>query len=238
MATSALRRLLDDVVGQLEPLRDEHARHGKAEELRQMRAPRRGVEREEVGHLRLAEHLQPLGDEALRRSPRARAPGSRCRRRRRCASSPCVPGTRSSSSRSRTCSKISPTRHRWHLHPISARDGATRARDRGARRSRSAARSQVNVSAKRRACTPSRATSAASPAMRPIAAAIARDVAVRDEISRLAVAHRLTDAGRVRRDDRRAARRRLEIRDPPPFLRRGEDERPRAPQQAQLLRPR
>src|SRR5262249_14163276 len=51
-------------------------------------------------------------------------------------------------------------------------------------------------------------------------------VAVRNEETRLAVAHRLADSRRVRRDDRRGARRGLEVRDSPALLWRRKHERP------------
>src|SRR4030095_13962057 len=56
-----------------------------------------------------------------------------------------------------------------------------------------------------------------------------------NEIAGLVVEDRLADARRVGCDHRRTARGCLEIRDAPSLLRRGEDERPRASQQAQLL---
>ena len=61
------------------------------------------------------------------------------------------------------------------------------------------------------------------------------DVAMRAEESGLAVAHRFADPGRIGRHDRCPARRRLEIRDAPALLRRGERERPGASQQRDLV---
>ena len=100
----------------------------------------------------------------------------------------------------------------------------------------SAARSHVNVSAKARAATPSDATSSRDSARRRIAAAMARDVAVRHEKAGHAVAHRLANARRVGRDDRRCARGSFEVRDAPALLGRCKHRRPRATKQRELLR--
>src|SRR5258706_62892 len=62
------------------------------------------------------------------------------------------------------------------------------------------------------------------------------DVAVRHEEPRLAVAHGLADTRRIGRDDRRAARGRLQIRDTPALLRRRELESPPPTQHLNLCR--
>ena len=100
----------------------------------------------------------------------------------------------------------------------------------------SAARSHVNVSAKARAATPSDVNELARSGDAAHRGAHRAHVAVRHEKSRLAVAHRLANARRVRCDDRRGARGRLEVRDAPALLGRCEHERPRATQQRELLR--
>src|SRR5204863_8575852 len=62
-----------------------------------------------------------------------------------------------------------------------------------------------------------------------------RGVSMRYEIAGLTVPNRLANARRVGCNDRRRARGGLEIRDAPPFLRRGKDKRPSATQQGELL---
>src|SRR5688500_5653225 len=61
------------------------------------------------------------------------------------------------------------------------------------------------------------------------------DLSMRDEEPRLPVPYRLANARGVGAEDGCSARGGLEIRDPPPFLWRGQDERPGPSQQRQLL---
>src|SRR5918998_1376867 len=63
-----------------------------------------------------------------------------------------------------------------------------------------------------------------------------RDVAVGHEEPRLAISDRLADTRGVGGDDGGAACGRLEVRDAPTLLRRGEDQSPGAPEQRELLR--
>src|SRR3954470_21184412 len=74
-----LRRELDQITGRFLILRDEDARNRERKECREMRATRLLVERFQICHFSLAEHLQSLGGKALDvtrdREPRARYVG-------------------------------------------------------------------------------------------------------------------------------------------------------------------
>ena len=129
-----LRRFLDDVGGQLEPLRDEHARHREAEELREVGAARLRVEREEVGDLGLAEHLQPFGDEALDVAGQGEA-RARDVRPVDDALEPLRSLDALELQQIADLLQDLTDLHRGHVHPIMAEDGVTPARDRDAPRS-------------------------------------------------------------------------------------------------------
>src|SRR6185369_4933992 len=148
-------------------------------------------------------------------------------------SSPLVPGTRSSSSSSWTCSKIAPTFISGMKHSSRGPSAGEHAIEVGGRlvrgalpgerlgegaRLRAEARHEVDVAGDARHRRGHRWC-----------------IAVRNEVACLTVTNRLVNAGRVRRDHWGAARGCLEIRDVLSLLRRGEDEGPRPPQQAQLL---
>ena len=99
-----------------------------------------------------------------------------------------------------------------------------------------AVRSQVRLSAKR--------PGAGAEPRRPAAGVAGQlehparqrlHVAVGHQVSGLAVAHRVAQAGAVRGDRRRAARGRLDHGDAPPFLGRREHVRPGPPEQVDLL---
>ena len=229
-ATPAAVARLDEIVAGSLPLGDEHARNRIREERRQMLAPNLGVDRSEIRDLRLAEHLE---------TPRRKPPD---------VAGEHEPGARDvgilddAIEAARALDVLELERLGHSLDQ--AADGQLRSHDVRALLTvikccsvSSAARSQVNVSANARADAPERCDELArlgEPAHRRGHGA---HVAVRNEKARRAVADRLANARRVRRDDGRCAGGGFEIRNAPSLLGRREHESPTTRRkQRELLR--
>ena len=223
------------ISGRLLPLRDERRTESEREERRQVSRRVSGVERGEIGDLRLAEHLQRARRESARRSRRARARARDVRVLDDALEAARSPRRCSSSAASRMRSSSGRTVSLSHAYSCHVPAPMTRAR---CARSRSAARSQVNVSreparlrrpARRRA----RAIVGEAPHRRRHRAAMS-PCGTRKPVSPSRTDSRMP--GEFDATTGVRARGGLEVRDPPPLLRRREHERPRAAQQRELLR--